>query len=65
MKNRPLVSYRWGVRPRSPSAIVRVSLSTRRLLDSIPDRWRREFVDRAVRAFVASSWWLQKKGLEK
>ena len=58
---RSLVSFRWGTRLRSPSAIVRVSASTRKLLDKIPDRFRREFVDRAVRSFLCSDWWISCK----
>ena len=58
---RSLVSYRWGNKTRAPSSLVRVSVSTRRLLNSIPDRWRRDFVDRAIRSFFHSDWWLSKQ----
>lgn len=54
-KKKSLVSYRWGA-ARPPSSIVRVSLDTRKILDTIPDKFRRSFIDTAVRVGVRSRW---------
>lgn len=59
MLRKSLVEYRWG-RRRAPAALVRVSVSTRRILDGVPEKYRRDFIDRAVRAFLASDWYVSK-----
>lgn len=44
-----ILSCRWG-RPRGKSCIVRISVSSRRIIDRLPDIYRRDFVDAAINA---------------
>lgn len=46
-KGKNILRCRWG-KKRSPSHIVRISAKSRIILDSLPDRFRRDFVDGAI-----------------
>ena len=42
-----ILRCRWG-RPRGKSCIVRISQKSRDILDRVPDKFRRDFVDGAI-----------------
>lgn len=46
-KGKSILRCRWG-KPRGASSLVRISLKSRRIIDALPDRFRRDFVDGAI-----------------
>lgn len=42
-----ILRCRWG-KPRGKSCLVRISLKSRRILDKVPDKFRRDFIDGAI-----------------
>lgn len=48
-----ILRCRWG-QPRGKSCIVRISVDSRRIIDRLPEIYRRDFVDSAIRAAARS-----------
>lgn len=48
-----ILRCRWG-NPRGKSCIVRISVDSRRIIDRLPEVYRRDFVDAAINAAARS-----------
>lgn len=48
-----ILRCRWG-KPRGKSCLVRISLKSRRILDEVPEKFRRDFLDSAILAASCS-----------